>query len=146
MADIRQNIPFDKLQVKMRWTFVRHRMNKWGPFRLPYTLFWFILDGYRVIELEGQQLPLHKGDLLILPPQTMFSIHSGEREEQCAHLSWAGDVRIGVFHLVEHYAFPTLTKLAPEESALLEQTWRRAVEGSEMYANIQSDKKSTFES
>jgi AraC-like DNA-binding protein len=47
---------------------------------------------------------------------------------------------------VEHYAFPMLTNLAPGESALLKQAWRGAVAGSEMYANMQDNKKSTFES
>lgn len=146
MADVRGNIPFDKLQLKLRWAFVRHRMDRWGPFRLPYTVFWFMLEGFRTIEIRGKQLSIQKGDLLIVPPQTKFSIYSGEQEEKCTHLSWVGDVRIGDVHLVEYYEFPLLTSLAHKESALLEQVWRKAVDGSEIFNNIQSDQKSTFES
>jgi AraC-like DNA-binding protein len=68
---------------------------------------WFVLEGERVLTVQNRKYRIKRGDLIVIPPSTSFSIFSDQdRLETMHYLSIGCDWKVGSFHFVDLFHFP----------------------------------------
>lgn len=99
-------LSLDHLRFNIRW------LKEWKRFevedsyerREPYTIFWIVLAGGTVVEIDRVQYELSRGDLVCLPARTFYRWI--KFNPPFHHLSFACEAKVGAFDLVKMYQFP----------------------------------------
>lgn len=108
MSHLLRAFPLDKLHMKVCWAYHMTHLPAWKVNRtLPYTVFWYISEGSRIVTVNGEQLHVRAGDFITIPAGTHHRalpehFHSGV----FSLYSFACDAKIGQFDFVSLYPFP----------------------------------------
>jgi AraC-like DNA-binding protein len=117
----------DNTKVKIRNVFEWFREPDWKPihFQNPYTVIWFVLDGDRTLTIHNQKRYINRGDLIVIPSSTSFSICSEDRHPEILHyLSIGCDWKVGSFDFVELFQFPKVCPIHDSSDiAKLKSVW-----------------------
>jgi AraC-like DNA-binding protein len=112
----------DNTRVKIRNVFEWFRKPDLKPihFQNPYTVIWFVVDGDRTLTIHNQKHYIKRGDLIVIPSSTSFSICSEDSHPEILHyLSIGCDWRVGSFDFVELFQFPRVCHI--RDSSDIEQ-------------------------
>jgi AraC-like DNA-binding protein len=143
MYTLTESFYVDYLSFKARWI---RDMLKPAPFsvdtrKLPHTLFWLVLDGSLDVRIEGKQITAGPGDLVIIHPNTLFSLGEVEPGKCIHYLSLCAELKIGNLDMVGLFGLPSLT--AHSESPMLPSLitmWKQMVDTFEELGKLIGEK------
>lgn len=82
----------------------------------PYTVFWYVISGEKMIKINDVQYTVKNGDLVVFPSEKPFEILEGEKMPPMHHLEIAFENKLGSFNLVKLYEFPIITNILEYEN------------------------------
>ncbi|MFK2826390.1 AraC family transcriptional regulator [Bacillus sp. B190/17] len=77
----------------------------------PYTVFWYVISGTKIVKINNVQHEVQKGDLVVFPSQLPFEILEMNTPVSMHHLEIAIENKLGPFNLMTLYKFPAVTEL-----------------------------------
>ncbi|ULL15321.1 AraC family transcriptional regulator [Paenibacillus sp. H1-7] len=122
----------DYLRFRIRWIRSMPKTADYSVHRMsfPYTLFWLVMEGPITMVIQGQEQSIAAGSLIVLPPNTTFSLLPRQGERTIRYLSLCADLKIGNSDLVTVYGLPTVSNAASSSEGYeqLVQLWLAALE------------------
>ncbi|MBU5673788.1 AraC family transcriptional regulator [Paenibacillus brevis] len=106
----------------MAWIIknVVHTETEFSRASYPTTIIWIVLEGTRMIEVDGDIHKVQEGDVVVIPPQTPRIVCSGDPTDAPFHYYSIGcDIKIGSLNFVELYHLPLITRI--EDSSAFQE-------------------------
>ncbi|WP_028548922.1 AraC family transcriptional regulator [Paenibacillus sp. UNC451MF] len=129
----------DYLKFRVRWIRDMSKSTTYSisQLKLPYTLFWLVLEGKLELMIHEEKRQVSTGDIVIFPPNTMFSLLPQQEEQPIRYLSLCGDLKIGNLDLVTVYDLPFISHIASSTGlSKLISVWGTALEAFEQLGEL----------
>lgn len=133
----------DYLRFRVRWIRSMPKTARYSVHQMsfPYTLFWLVMDGPITMVIQGKKHAIPAGNLVVMPPDTLFSLLPRQGEQTIRYLSLCADLKIGNSDLVSVYDLPTISNLASCEGYdALVNRWLAALESFDRLGELIADK------
>ncbi|WP_042349575.1 AraC family transcriptional regulator [Bacillus massiliigorillae] len=145
-----------KLFNELNQTFFRiHRIDEnirpsnWKIHKVdrPYSVFWYVVSGKKIVRINNEEYIVRGGDLVIFPSEISFEIEESKTFPPMHHLEIAFENKLGSFDLVRLYKFPIVTNLNEyDKRTELVDYWREMKKGwTPEIKNLYTTKNGEFE-